>query len=158
MSNSLHPGSEEPDAAAVREENKALVRRFYAALDGGDLAAMDDLVSTDFVDHDPPQIPGLAPGRAGLKQAFEAFWRSTPGSHEVLDQVAEGDLVVTRIRAHGRFAEDLGPIPATGGALDVTATTVYRVEHGRLTEHWGETDSFTLMQQLGVVPAAAAPA
>ena len=133
------------------EANKALVRRFYAELDAGNLAAMDELVSADFVDHAPPPIPGVPAGRDGLKAAFEVFWRSTPGTHEVLDQVAEGDLVVTRIRAQGRFAEDMGPIPATGGELDVTATSVYRVGDGVLTEHWGEVDSLTMMQQLGVV-------
>jgi predicted SnoaL-like aldol condensation-catalyzing enzyme len=132
--------------------NKALVRRFYAEIDAGNIAAMDELVSADFVDHDPPPIPGLPAGRDGLKAAFEIFWRSTPGTHEVLDQVAEGDLVVTRIRAQGRFAEDMGPIPATGGPMDVTATAVYRVTDGLLTEHWGEVDSLALMQQLGVIP------
>ena len=138
-------------------DNKALVRRFYAEIDAGNLAAMDELVSEDFVDHDPPPIPGLPPGRDGLKAAFEIFWRSTPGTHEVLDQVAERDLVVTRIRARGRFAEDMGPIPATGGDLDVTATAVYRVADGLLTEHWGEVDSLTMMQQLGVIPGSAPP-
>lgn len=133
------------------ERNKALVRRFYAEIDAGNLGAMDELVSSDFVDHDPPPIPGLPPGRDGLKAAFEIFWRSTPGTHEVLDQVAERDLVVTRIRAQGRFAEDMGPIPATGGDMDVTATAVYRVSDGMLTEHWGEVDSLVMMQQLGVI-------
>lgn len=134
------------------DDNKALVRRFYAEIDAGNLAAMDELVAPDFVDHDPPPIPGLAPGLVGLKQAFEIFWKSTPGTHEILDQVAEADRVATRIRARGRFAEPLGEIPATGGELDVTATSVYRVSDGQLVEHWGDTDSFALMQQLGVVP------
>lgn len=134
------------------DDNKALVRRFYAEIDAGNLGAMDELVSPDFVDHDPPPIPGLPPGREGLKAAFEIFWRSTPGTHEVLDQVAEGDMVVTRIRAQGRFVEDMGPIPATGGEMDVTATAMYRLSDGLLTEHWGEVDSLSLMQQLGVVP------
>jgi predicted ester cyclase len=142
----------------ARDDNKALVRRFYAEIDAGNLAAMDELVAPDFVDHDPPPIPGLPPGLAGLKQAFEIFLHATPGTHQVLDQVAEDDLVATRIRARGQFAENLGDIPATGGDLDVTATAVYRVTDGRLSEHWGETDSFTLMQQLGVVPAPPAPA
>ena len=137
----------------ARDDNKALVRRFYAEIDAGNLAAMDELVAADFVDHDPPPIPGLPPGLDGLKQAFQIFLQATPGTHEVIDQVAEDDLVVTRIRARGRFAENLGDIPATGGDLDLTATAVYRVTDGRISEHWGETDSFTLMQQLGVVPA-----
>ena len=136
----------------TQDENKAVVQRFYAEIDAGNLEAMDELVSADFVDHDPPPIPGLPPGLAGLKKAFEIFWHATPGTHEILDQVAEDDLVVSRIRASGRFAENLGDIPATGGELDVTATAVYRVTDGQITEHWGETDSLTLMQQLGVVP------
>ena len=136
-----------------QDENKQVIQRFYAEIDAGNLEAMDELVSADFVDHDPPPIPGLPQGLTGLKRAFEIFWQATPGTHEILDQVAEDDLVVTRIRASGRFADDLGEIPATGGELDVTATSVYRVTNGQITEHWGETDSFTLMQQLGVVPS-----
>jgi predicted SnoaL-like aldol condensation-catalyzing enzyme len=139
----------------AQDDNKALVRRFYAEIDAGNLEAMDELVAPGFVDHDPPPIPGLATGLPGLKQAFEIFWRATPGTHEVLDQVAEDDLVATRIRARGRFAEDLGDIRATKGELDVTATAVYRISGGQLTEHWGETDSLRLMQQLGVLPAPA---
>jgi hypothetical protein len=59
-------------------ENKALVRRFYEAIDAGDLAAMDDLVAEDYVNHHPPPFPGLAGGREGLKQAFEIFWAGQP--------------------------------------------------------------------------------
>ena len=106
-----------------QDENKRLIRRFYEEIDAGNLEAMDELVSADFVDHDPPLIPGLPPGLPGLKKAFEIFWHATPGTHEILDQVAEKDLVVTRIRASGRFAENLGDIPATDGELDVTATS-----------------------------------
>ena len=61
------------------EANKALVRRFYQEIDKGNLAAMDELVAEDYIDHSPPPFPGLASGRAGLKQAFEIFWAATPG-------------------------------------------------------------------------------
>jgi len=138
------------------EENKALVRRFYAEIDKGNIDAMDELVAENYLNHHPP-FPGLPPGRAGLKQVFEMFWRSTPGQHEILDQIAEGDKVVTRLRAYGHFAEELGGIPPTGGELDVTATAVHRIENGKLVEHWGEVDSLTQMQQLGVVPMLGAP-
>src|SRR4051812_42003027 len=51
------------------KENKALVRRFYAEIDKGNLAAMDELVAEDYLDHNPAPFPGLRPGRDGLKQA-----------------------------------------------------------------------------------------
>ncbi len=81
------------------DENKALVRRFFQEMDRGNIDAIDELVAEDFVDHDPPPFPGLAEGRAGLKQAAEMFWRATPGEHVIEDQIAEGDKVVTRLRS-----------------------------------------------------------
>jgi ketosteroid isomerase-like protein len=55
------------------DENKALVRRFYAEIDKGNLAAMDELVAEEYLDHSPPPFPGLPHGREGLKQAFQFF-------------------------------------------------------------------------------------
>jgi ketosteroid isomerase-like protein len=71
------------------EDNKALVRRFYAEIDSGNIDAMDELVAENYVDHSPPPFPGLASGRAGLKQSFEIFWQATPGHHVIEDQIAE---------------------------------------------------------------------
>jgi ketosteroid isomerase-like protein len=86
------------------EDNKALVRRFYAEIDKGNLEAMDELVAEDYLDHNPPPFPGLRPGREGLKQSFKIFLKATPGYHRIEDQIAEGDRVVTRLL---RFAMDL---------------------------------------------------
>ena len=40
------------------EENKALVRRFYAEMDAGNIDAMDELVAEDYVDHTRRRFPG----------------------------------------------------------------------------------------------------
>ena len=96
------------------EGNKALVRRFYEEIDNGNLAAMDELVAVDYLDHSPPPFPGLARGREGVKQAFQIFWTATPGYHRIDDQIAEGDKVVTRLTAFGRHENDLPGIPRTG--------------------------------------------
>ena len=60
------------------ESNKALVRRFYEEIDKGNLAAMDELVAEDYVDHNPAPF-GFPSGREGLKQAFALFLKATPG-------------------------------------------------------------------------------
>lgn len=133
------------------EENKALVRRFFEELDNGNLDVIDELVAEDYVDHDPPPFPGLAPGRAGLKQAAEMFWTATPGHHLIEDQMAEGDKVITRLRGIGKHEGELAGIPASGNELDVKAVAIYRIENGKITEHWSAVDSATLLQQLGVI-------
>jgi predicted SnoaL-like aldol condensation-catalyzing enzyme len=126
-------------------ENKAVIRRFFAEIDAGNLASLDELVDEDYIDHHPPAFPGLPPGRAGLKRLFEIYQQWTPGVHEVLDQVAEGDLVLTRIRAHGPAS-----LPDTG----VVATAVHRVRDGKLVEHLGEHEYAARLTQIGVGAAS----
>jgi hypothetical protein len=36
------------------EENKRLVRRFYAEIDNGNVGIIDELVGEAYIDHNPP--------------------------------------------------------------------------------------------------------
>jgi predicted ester cyclase len=134
------------------EENKALVRRFYAEIDKGNLDAMDELVAENYLDHNPPPFPGLASGREGLKRAFEIFWQATLGYHRIEDQIAEGDRVVTRMTSFGKHEGDLPGAPRTGNDLKMTSITIHRIENGKLAEKWAEKDVMGFLQQIGVLP------
>jgi steroid delta-isomerase-like uncharacterized protein len=125
---------------STSDENRALIRRFYQEIDKGNIEAMDELVAEDYINHDPPPFPGLKPGWAGLKQAFQMFWKATPGRHVIEDQIAEGDRVVTRLRAIGRHEGELAGIPASGNDLDVKAVAIHRIENGKIAEHWSAVD------------------
>ena len=83
------------------------MRRFYEEIDKRNLDAMDELVTADYLDHNPSPFPDLRPGREGLKQAFKIFWEATPGYHRIEDQIAEGDKVVTRLTSFGKYEGDL---------------------------------------------------
>ena len=52
------------------EDNKAIVRRWFAALDMGDRAILDELCAPDYRDHSPP-LPDLPCGRAGVRRALD---------------------------------------------------------------------------------------
>lgn len=114
---------------------------------------MDKLVAEEYVNHHPPPFPGLPTGREGLKQAFKIFWEATPGHHEIEDQIAEGDKVVTRLTAYGRHEGELpGPIPPTGKEIHMPAVAIHRIANGKLVEHWSGTDELGLLVQLGSSP------
>ncbi len=133
------------------EENKALVRHFYEEIDKGNLAAMDEIVAEDYINHSPPPFPG-PPGREGLKIAFKIFWDATPGYHKIEDMIAEGDKVVTRLTAYGTHVGEMFGIPPTGNQLTMTAVAIHRIADGKIVEHWSNKDELGFMRQLGVLP------
>jgi predicted ester cyclase len=134
------------------ESNKALVRRFYEEIDKGNIGVLDEVVAEDYLDHNPPPFPGLASGREGLKQAFTMFQHATPGYHQIEDQIAEGDKVVTRLTSIGKHEGDLPGAPQTGNDLKMTSITIHRIANGRLVEKWSEKDMMGFLQQIGVMP------
>lgn len=112
------------------EENKDLIRRYIEAIDtndSDDWSVLDEYIAEDFVAHNPP-IPGVTLDRDGMKQASEIFRAASPGArHEVIMRVAEGDLVVSRIRGRGVHKGDLLGIPATNKDIETTGIAIHRV-------------------------------
>ena len=140
------------------EENKALVRRWFAETDKGNDAIIDELCAPDYVDHSPP-LPGMGEGSAAVRRANAALGAAFPDTvHIIEDQIAEGDKVVTRLRGRATFTGEILGIPPNGQVVEITGMSIHRIAGGKLVEHWANFDSFSFMQQLGVVPAPEAPA
>src|SRR5438067_1153905 len=118
------------------EVNKALVRRFYEESDKGNIEILNELLAEDYIDHNPPPFPGIAPGREGVKQVFKIFQQATPGYHKIEDMIAEGDKVVTRLTSIGKHEGDLPGAPHTGNEMKMTSITIHRIENGKLVEKW----------------------
>jgi predicted ester cyclase len=136
-------------------DNKALVRRLCAALDANtdpSWSVLDEFVAEDFVSRTPP-LPGVTPDRAGLKQAAEIFRVATPGTHEILMQVAEDDLVVTHAVGRGMHAGELLGIPASNKPVEAAGIAIHRVRDRMIVEYWGVTDVARILQQIGALPA-----
>lgn len=139
------------------EANKALVQRFYAEIDRGNIDIIDELVDENYIDHNPPPFP-VANGREGVKDAFRLFQQATPGYHKIEDQIGEGDRVVTRLTSFGRHEGDLPGAPRTGNEMTMTSITIHRIANGRLVEKWAEKDVMALLIAIGkMAPPPARP-
>lgn len=136
------------------EENKAVVRRYFEAIDRRrDPEVVDEFLAPDFLSHHPS--PGFGSDREGQKAAFKHFLAAAPdGYHVIDDMVAEGDKVVTRLTAYGTQTGELFGIPPTGKRLTMSGIAIHRVRDGKIVEHWHEIDMLSGLQQLGVVPAS----
>ncbi len=137
------------------ESNKAVARRFLEEVFGqGKLAVADEIVALDHVDRGPGTLPGLPHGPEGSKMIVMVYRNAIPDIHFTIDeQIAEGDMVVTRWTGHGTHKGELAGIPATGKSATVTGIGVDRIVNGKIVESWGIFDQFGMLQQLGVIPA-----
>ena len=137
------------------EENKALVRRGYEALNEllrtGDATALEQLAAADFVDHNPS--PGQGPGLQGVMQSFALFRSAFPDAQlRVEDMVAEGDRVATRLTFQGTHRGEFMGLAPTGQRVTQTGIDIVRVAGGKAVERWGNFDDLGLLQQLGASP------
>jgi steroid delta-isomerase-like uncharacterized protein len=133
----------------VSEENKAIVRRFLQMFELGDPGMADEIVATDYYNHDAPD-PNI--GLDGLKTLVTGFRNALPDVHfDILYQVAEGDIVVSRYKTSGTHRSEYFGVPATGKRVIWTTTFMVRIANGKIREAMGNWDQWGLMQQLGVI-------
>ena len=132
------------------EENKAIVRRGYEALNQRNWAAFYELVAPDIVFHNASMtIRGLEPYKQFISMYFTAF----PDLHLTIeDIIAEGDNVVVRQTFQGTHKGDLMGILPTGKQATATGISIFRVANGKAVEQRANYDDLGLMQQLGVIP------
>lgn len=132
--------------------NKETVKRLYdEVLNGRDLTVLDELVLEGYLEHDP--LAGQGSGRQGLRDRFNMLIQALDPHFTIEDVVAEGDRVVVRWTNSGTNVGDFLGIPATGRTFSIPGIDIYRLEDGRLAEHWHVVDVFGHMVQLGVIPA-----
>jgi steroid delta-isomerase-like uncharacterized protein len=132
--------------------NKDTTRRFYdEVINQGKLDLIDELVSSDFVEHE--EFPGLGNTREAVKGFFTMFRSAFPDMKFTMEDILEdGDKIVVRAMITGTHKGEFMGIPATGKSVRVQAIDMVRFENGKMMEHWGATDTAGMMEQLGVMP------
>ncbi len=136
-------------AADHRETSR---RVFEEIWNQKNLNAVDELMAENYVHHDPSSPP-VASGIDGYKQLVTQYLNAFPDLHFTLnDQVAAGEIVVSRWTATGTHSGDLPGIPRTGRHFSVTGMSMGRIQSGKFAEGWNNWDALGLMQQIGVVP------
>jgi ketosteroid isomerase-like protein len=103
------------------DQNKAIVRRFMTeVLQGGNIAAIDDLLAPDYVN---TAMGGI--DRAGFKAMLPSLGAVISSmTFDITDLVAEGDAVVAR------FASVI--TLANGKKIESRALTYYTLDNGRI--------------------------
>ena len=133
--------------------NKEIVRHLTEEVwTNRNLTVADEFIAAGYVGHDPSQ-PEPIRGPDGFKQ-FAAMYQAAFQDAAVMidDQIAEGNLVVTRWTGRGTHSGELMGIAPTGKEVTVSGITISRLADGKIAEEWQLMDTLGMLVQLGAVP------
>ena len=123
----------------MSEDNKARVRRYFEqTLSKGNMDYVDEIA-------DGAMAESLKRGAAGLRSSFADM------HDRVLDQMAEGEKVVTRFEGGGVHRGVFMGVPPTGKTVTWNGIAIDRFEAGKIVERWTQIDVLGVLQQLGAV-------
>jgi steroid delta-isomerase-like uncharacterized protein len=130
-------------------QNEAVVRRFVDEVwNKGNLKLIDELLASDYVNHDPVN-PTRGPDaeRETIKKYRAAF----PDCRlDIDDLISIGDRVVVRYHYSGTHEKPLEGIAPTGRHVTGPGLSIHKFVGNRIQESHNVWDALGLMRQLGV--------
>jgi predicted ester cyclase len=128
------------------EENKQLISNFYEGFNAKDLdKSFEKFVSPDLKVHALGKTLDRNEWINMDKDVFSAF---SEFKITIIDQIAEGDKVVTMGLITGIHTGEFKGRPASGNKVGLNIIAVDRLFNGKIVEHWAEMDFSGFLQQL----------
>ena len=133
------------------ERNKEVVREFTRIFKNEhNVDGINHLFDNNFTHHFRAPLP---PGLEGFKQVGRMMNGAFPDvvvTEE--DLIAGGDNVVERSSAVATHKGSLTGEAPTNQGVHWTEIHIYRVQDGKIREHWVEMAMMELLQQIGALP------
>jgi len=133
------------------EKNKKIIMEFTNAINNRSLTAIDALVAKNIIEH----RPGTGQGIDATKGFLMALQSAFPDFKTLLTQtIAEGDKIVVFTNTTGTmkgpfmFAPGVKP---TGKIYSFQTADLYRIENGKIAEHWDVIEIMDMLQKMGAV-------
>jgi steroid delta-isomerase-like uncharacterized protein len=134
------------------EGNKAVVLRYVEEVwNRHDLNDIDELVSPDYVNRAATTDEYRY---GGARRIWEWLLSVFPDHRfDIEDAAADGQTVAVRGTMVGTHEGELMGIAPTGRRVAAQQSHWFRVEDGKVAEHWAVRDDLSMLQQLGVMPS-----
>jgi serine phosphatase RsbU (regulator of sigma subunit)/predicted ester cyclase len=133
---------------SVEENNKALVRRFIEEVyNRGNMDVADELLAPNFVSRDA--LTGEEASREDYKREIAEQAATSSDLHfSIEEQIAEGDMVVTRTIGSGTHdLEEYEGLAPSGVRITIENIDIDRVVEGKIVEERGVSDTSPLWRQ-----------
>jgi predicted ester cyclase len=134
-----------PPASRAEIIGVTLLDKYVAAVNAHDTSSFPEIFSESYIQHSGRSPSGLA----AQVENFRRIFASMPDIQmRVEDRIIAGDKVVARVSFSATHTQPIQGIAPTGRRFTLRTIDIWRVENGKLAEHWDIVDAAGLQKQL----------
>ena len=126
------------------EENKILIKSFVEdVFNKHNLTAINKYLARNLT-NESEKIP------ESFKNSLTALFSSFPDLHVTIEHlIAENNFVVVFLNFTGTHKGEFQGFQPTNKPVKIRSADLYRIENGKIIEHWDVVDQLDLLQQTG---------
>ncbi len=134
--------------AAGHGPNVAAIRRYQDELNRKNVAVLDAALSPSFVAHGGYGGVSMS-NRETMKAHTALMFAAFPDLLTVIDDVVSaGSRVAVRTTTTGTQTGQFDDLPPTGRRIHMRGMSIYEIEGGQISAHWGVSEAFEMLRQL----------
>jgi steroid delta-isomerase-like uncharacterized protein len=128
------------------EENKVLIKSFIEEVfNEHNLTGTEKFLATN-------PTNGSGKTQESFKDSLPALFSSFPDLHVDIEHIiAENNFVVVFLNFTGTHKGEFQGFPPTNKQVKIRSADLYRIENGKIVEHWDVVDQLDLLQQTGAL-------
>ena len=134
------------------EENKKLVETLCVTVfQNHDFSRLDEIMKDDYVHHNENDDP-FPDGKNQFREFHERFFKSMPDFRYNINRIiAEGDIVMLWATVTATHSAEWMGNPATNNKLNYNVVDIFRIQDGKISDHWDVADTLALFTQVGKI-------
>lgn len=137
-------------------DNKKIMEQFISFINTADKTIGEPIISPDVIFY-APTSPEPMHGFESYMGVLAMMRGAMPDVHWTAEEmISEDNKVMVRFNMEGTNAGSFMGMPATGRKVCVTAMNIYEFADGKIIREHGLPDLFSMLMQLGVIPAPGA--
>ncbi|WP_051382551.1 ester cyclase [Bradyrhizobium sp. Tv2a-2] len=122
-----------------------LLDRYLAAVNAHDTSKFSEIFTESYIQHSGRSPSGLESQIANYQRIFENW---PDFQSRIDDRIFGGDKIVVRTTLTATHTRNVQGFAPTGKRVTWGAIDIWRVENGKLAEHWDVVDIASLQKQL----------
>ena len=134
---------------SIIANNKKVVETLVKSVfQNHDFSLLNEIMRDDYIHHGdgPPQW------KAGFIKIHEQFIKAIPDfRYNIKKIIAEDDTVMMYSNVTGTHKGEWLGNPPTGNKINYDVVDIFRIENGKIAEHWHVIDTLTLFTQVGKI-------